>query len=1014
MASRYYVGGNNSNWDDTTSWAATSGGAPGASVPTSVDDVFIDNNSGLNPSGVITYNSSPSLPCANFTMSQTGSVQFDVGGTMFINSSGNVVLLNIASGSEPILEFWGSGSQTLQSNGSQVWNLLTAVFNVGCSVVFLDDITCGTFVQYGGTCDLNGHNVTCSQSIDGGGVFQTQQSSTGPGTLYLRTGTITCFAFQCNANNISVIPGTATVRPTSAYQVFNGITITNVICTASCTFLNSLSTGLPGGSSTITNLTLMKGRTYHFGARSFQNWNITNQIVQTGSGTTTILKTIGDAGNFTWTSSTIITLSNLTITNGTAAGSGNPFYASGTSTITSCVNWILGSPPGNVSGGWEFVGSSPKKTAYTQPFQDFVRVIPRAIVGLVPEVSLHHYKPPYSPPSQDVLPNLQRGLAGFEGFEASPALQYKISGLRALNLDVLPNLLRGLSGFEASVPPAYRASWRQAANLNVLPTVLQGFEGFEASPALQYKISGLRALNLDVLPNLLHGLSGFEASIPPAYRASWHQAANVDVLPTVLQGFAGFETSQASPYRIPGLVALNLDVLPALLQGFAGFETSQASTYRIPGLAALNLDVLPALLQGFAGFEASQASLYRVPGLTALNPDVLPALLQGFAGFEVSQASPYQIPSRASLNLDVLAKLVTFIGGFETNQLAMYRRFKIDSSFLEVFPSTTTRLFSFEASSSPPSQYKIRPLQALTLDVLPNVPTQVIYPYTPDLSEPVSRYPHPLWTPSDDYWPGLIVPPTPPSRLGVGGGEYVCETEEDINRRECLEKTIQAIDGELAELERKDRAPSDLKIIEPDVMPPDWQAGDDEYSQDERGYWYDPRDPNTYGRPVRPRSKAGKRSGEPFPGRHVHYNFASDMDFGVRRRIIGILDRAEHRGAQIFGSDAFVTQLEGNIQGHLIVPGTNAWVVQLGPEERLAVAREAVAEGFRLVSFDDTSLSFIHRPTYPWKTLFLGATLGAGLMGAGVGVGYLAWGRDLKRLQASENSSPKPKSRKKK
>jgi uncharacterized protein (DUF2342 family) len=948
-----------------------------------VDDVFIDNNSGLNPSGVITYNSSSSLPCANFTMSQTGSVQFDVGGTMFIKSRGNVVLLNIASGFEPILEFWGSGSQTLQSNGSQVWNLLTAVFNVGCSVVFLDDITCGTFVQYGGTCDLNGHNVTCSQSIDGGGVFQTQQSSTGPGTLYLRTGTITCFAFQCNANNISVIPGTATVRPTSSYQVFNGITITNVICTASCTFLNSLSTGLPGGSSTITNLTLMKGRTYHFGARSSQNWNITNQIVQTGSGTTTILKTVGDAGNFTWTSSTIITLSNLTITNGTAAGSGNPFYASGTSTITSCVNWILGSPPGNVSGGWEFVGSSPKKTAYTQPFQDFVRVIPRAIVGLVPEVSLHHYKPPYSPPSQDVLPNLQRGLAGFEGFEASPALQYKISGLRALNLDVLPNLLHGLSGFEASIPPAYRASWRQAANLNVLPTVLQGFAGFETSQASPYRIPGLVALNLDVLPALL-------------------------------QGFAGFETSQASPYRIPGLTALNLDVLPALLQGFAGFETSQSSPYRIPGLTALNLDVLPALLQGFAGFEASQASPYRIPGLTALNLDVLPALLQGFAGFEVSQASPYQIPSRASLNLDVLAKLVTFIGGFETNQLAMYRRFKIDSSFLEVFPSTTTRLFSFEASSSPPSQYKIRPLQALTLDVLPNVPTQVIYPYTPDLSEPVSRYPHPLWTPSDDYWPGLIVPPTPPSRLGVGGGEYVCETEEDINRRECLEKTIQAIDGELAELERKARAPSDLKIIEPDVMPPDWQAGDDEYSQDERGYWYDPRDPNTYGRPVRPRSKAGKRSGEPFPGRHVHYNFASDMDFGVRRRIIGILDRAEHRGAQIFGSDAFVTQLEGNIQGHLIVPGTNAWVVQLGPEERLAVAREAVAEGFRLVSFDDTSLSFIHRPTYPWKTLFLGATLGAGLMGAGVGVGYLAWGRDLKRLQASENSSPKPKSRKKK
>ena len=948
MANRYWVGGSG-NADSTTNWSTSTGGPSGASVPTSSDAVFIDSNSGFNSGGYIQGLVTYTIDCSSFTMSQLGTVTFasdpSSGNAFVVTIYGSAIFLNIDPFSPPLAAFQGAGASTVLMQGSALYDMRILLSSPTDSVTLLDNITAvGDLIMTGGIFDCNGHSVTIVTDFSGQASIDLRYATVN-GTIYFRTGTIKAKSFQLRSAGaggvISVNCGTSTLTTQGVTQFFLTGTYYNIVCNATSNFTTDSS------PVTVSTLTLARGFTYRFVGG--QTWNLVNQVIQTGSGTTTIVRLSG-AGNYIWSSATTITLSNLNITNGTASGSGEPFYASGTSVVdVTCVNWIHGSPPSPVSGGWEFVGSSPKKTTYTQPFQDFVRVIPRAIVGLVPEVSLHHYKPPYSPPSQDVL----------------------------------PNRLRGLSGFEASVPPAYRASWRQATNLNVLPTVLQGFEGFEASPALQYKISGLRALNLDVLPNLLHGLLGFEASIPPAYRASWHQTANVDVLPTVLQGFAGFETSQASPYRIPGLVALNLDVLPALLQGFAGFEASQASPYRIPGLTALNLDVLPALLQGFAGFE-------------------------------VSQASPYQIPSRASLNLDVLAKLVTFIGGFETNQLAMYRRFKIDSSFLEVFPSTTTRLFSFEASSSPPSQYKIRPLQALTLDVLPNVPTQVIYPYTPDLSEPVSRYPHPLWTPSDDYWPGLIVPPTPPSRLGVGGGEYVCETEEDINRRECLEKTIQAIDGELAELERKDRAPSDLKIIEPDVMPPDWQAGDDEYSQDERGYWYDPRDPNTYGRPVRPRSKAGKRSGEPFPGRHVHYNFASDMDFGVRRRIIGILDRAEHRGAQIFGSDAFVTQLEGNIQGHLIVPGTNAWVVQLGPEERLAVAREAVAEGFRLVSFDDTSLSFIHRPTYPWKTLFLGATLGAGLMGAGVGVGYLAWGRDLKRLQASENSSPKPKSRKKK
>jgi len=45
MATRYWVGGAG-NWSSTTKWSATSGGASGASVPTSVDDVIFDASSG--------------------------------------------------------------------------------------------------------------------------------------------------------------------------------------------------------------------------------------------------------------------------------------------------------------------------------------------------------------------------------------------------------------------------------------------------------------------------------------------------------------------------------------------------------------------------------------------------------------------------------------------------------------------------------------------------------------------------------------------------------------------------------------------------------------------------------------------------------------------------------------------------------------------------------------------------------------------------------------------------------
>ena len=68
MANRYWVGGTGT-WDgtDTTYWSTSSGGAGGTSVPTSVDDVFIDANSG---GGTIDIDSSAGpLECAslNFT-----------------------------------------------------------------------------------------------------------------------------------------------------------------------------------------------------------------------------------------------------------------------------------------------------------------------------------------------------------------------------------------------------------------------------------------------------------------------------------------------------------------------------------------------------------------------------------------------------------------------------------------------------------------------------------------------------------------------------------------------------------------------------------------------------------------------------------------------------------------------------------------------------------------------------------------------------------------------------------
>ena len=46
MANRYWVAGGTGNYNSTTNWSATSGGASGASVPTTVDAIFFDASSG--------------------------------------------------------------------------------------------------------------------------------------------------------------------------------------------------------------------------------------------------------------------------------------------------------------------------------------------------------------------------------------------------------------------------------------------------------------------------------------------------------------------------------------------------------------------------------------------------------------------------------------------------------------------------------------------------------------------------------------------------------------------------------------------------------------------------------------------------------------------------------------------------------------------------------------------------------------------------------------------------------
>ena len=93
MADRYWVGGTG-NWDgaDTTHWSSTSGGAGGASVPTSSDDVRFISTSGA---GTVTLTAAAfcrNLIATNFLTIDTNNQNLTVANDIFLTGSGALVL----------------------------------------------------------------------------------------------------------------------------------------------------------------------------------------------------------------------------------------------------------------------------------------------------------------------------------------------------------------------------------------------------------------------------------------------------------------------------------------------------------------------------------------------------------------------------------------------------------------------------------------------------------------------------------------------------------------------------------------------------------------------------------------------------------------------------------------------------------------------------------------------------------------------------------------------------------
>lgn len=336
MANRYWVGGT-ANWDATagTKWATTSGGAGGAAVPTSSDDVFFD----VNSTGVCTLTVLSSFNGLDFT-GFTGTFNIGTGGTLRQNSgaTGNITMgtggtYGTSVGST--LQF--NGTSTFTSNGVSVpW-----FFNVSTNsnVTLADDlvITSTSGLRWEASCIFNsaGFDITAPKII----------------------------ILSSSAKTIDITNSTITINGGANDPWFNSGSNTTLITT---------------GSTIKMTGTLTANRSFQGAGLTFNNvWNATSgafALTITGSNTFADFKV--DAGRIQkFTDGTTTTVSSLTaigtgvsgiVLTGSATGGWTISDSSGTNTVAYCTidhstatggaTWNAGSTSTDGGGntGWNF------------------------------------------------------------------------------------------------------------------------------------------------------------------------------------------------------------------------------------------------------------------------------------------------------------------------------------------------------------------------------------------------------------------------------------------------------------------------------------------------------------------------------------------------------------------------------------------------------------------------------------------------------------------------------------
>lgn len=222
MPNRYWIG-NSGNINDSAHWSDTDGGTGGASVPTSVDDVFFTASS-FNVASTITFNVafnclSMSWTDIGFAILWTVSQHISIYGDLLLHAN-----ITITSQTTYHIYFKAIDERTITTN-NVVLNISTQFNGIGGTWTLLDDFTntvTFSIVISNGIFNSNDFTINCKNI----------STSTGTKTINFGNSIINCaniifnpvanLTFNCGTSIININGGTLE----SATKIFYDVNIT--------------------------------------------------------------------------------------------------------------------------------------------------------------------------------------------------------------------------------------------------------------------------------------------------------------------------------------------------------------------------------------------------------------------------------------------------------------------------------------------------------------------------------------------------------------------------------------------------------------------------------------------------------------------------------------------------------------------------------------------------------------------------------------------------------------------